>query len=138
MKKMKLFLQILKTSGVDTLLWGFVAYLIVFACIISFFEPNIDGIYDSLWYCFATVTTIGYGDFVAITGIGRVLTVFLGIYGIVVITICTGVVLNYFAEVQKLKYNESVANFIYQLEHLDQLSKEELKELSKRVKKRKI
>ena len=52
-----------------------------------------------MWYCFAVITTIGFGDFYATSLIGRVLTVILGIYGIVVVAILTSVVVNFYNEI---------------------------------------
>lgn len=40
--------------------------------------------WTSLWFCFVTITTIGYGDIVVDTSIGRVFTIILSIVGIIV------------------------------------------------------
>ena len=40
----------------------------------------------------------GFGDFAATSVAGRILTVVLGIYGIVVVAILTSVVVNYYNE----------------------------------------
>ena len=53
---------------------------------------------DALWYTFAVVTTIGFGDFTATTLVGRVLTVILGIYGIVVVAVITSIIVNFYNE----------------------------------------
>lgn len=53
---------------------------------------------DGLWYSFATVTTIGFGDITATSNIGRVLTVFLGIYGIIVVAVITSIIVNFYNE----------------------------------------
>ena len=38
-----------------------------------------DSFGDALWYSFAVVTTIGFGDVVATTLVGRIITVILGL-----------------------------------------------------------
>ena len=99
-------------------------------------EPNIQTVGNSLWYCFAASTTIGFGDIVAVTLLGRVLTVILCIYAVLIIALIPGVVVSYFIEFNKIKSKESVVVFLDQLEHLETLSKEELRELSQKVKQR--
>ena len=56
---------------------------------------------DALWYCFAIVTTIGFGDLTAVTDFGRILSVILGIYGIVVVALITSIIVNFYGEMKK-------------------------------------
>ena len=102
-EKMKLLLNILvKTHAFDALV-GLMAFIIAFSFMIPVVEPNITNFWDAMWYCFTVVTTIGFGDFYATTVVGRILTVVLGIYGIVVVAILTSVVVNFYNEVSKNK-----------------------------------
>ena len=68
----------------------------------------------------------------------KILTILLSFYAIIVFAILTATVVNYFSELQKAKYNDSILEFMHKLEHLDTLSKEELRELSKKVSKYKL
>ena len=61
-------------------------------------EPNIPTFVDALWYSFAVVTTIGFGDFVAVTPMGRILTVILGIYGLITVAVVTSIIVNFYNE----------------------------------------
>ena len=56
---------------------------------------------NALWYCFAVVTTIGFGDMTAVSTIGRVLSVILGVYGIVVVALITSIIVNFYGEMKK-------------------------------------
>ena len=112
---------------------GYVAVLLLVAFGVWQVEPDITTFSDGLWYCFAASTTIGFGDIVAVTAVGRILTVILVLYGIFVIALIPGVVVNYFVEFNKIRYNESLLMFMDRLEHLDTLSKEELREISQDI-----
>ena len=102
LERIKLLLKILiETHTIDVIIC-LVSFMIVFSFILPRFESingNITTFWDALWYCFTVVTTIGFGDFYATSLVGRILTVILGIYGIVVVAIITSVVVNFYNEV---------------------------------------
>ena len=56
---------------------------------------------NALWYCFAVVTTIGFGDMTATSAIGRILTVIMGVYGIIVVALITSIIVNFYGEMKK-------------------------------------
>lgn len=137
MKKLKLVWRILKSVSADKLVASFVVFLILVAITLRFIEPQIHNIGDSLWYCFAVISTVGFGDIVAITVGGRILSVLLGLYAMFVVALVPGVLVSYFLEIQKIKANESTNAYLEKLERLEELSKEELADISSRVKARK-
>jgi uncharacterized membrane protein (DUF106 family) len=76
--------------------------MVAFSLILMSLEPEMTTFGDALWYCFAVVTTIGFGDIKAVTLIGRLLSVILGMYGIIVVAVITSIIVNF--------YNESSAS----------------------------
>ena len=60
--------------------------------------PNskIKTLLDALWWCVATVTTVGYGDIVPVSNIGRVVALFYMFFGISMIAILLSVITNTF------------------------------------------
>ena len=64
---------------------------------------------NALWYCFAVVTTIGFGDMTATSAIGRILTVILGVYGIIVLALITSIIVNFYGEMKKSRGAEEPA-----------------------------
>lgn len=88
---------ILRTFALEILL-GLAALIVGASLILMHVEPTMSAFPDALWYCFAVVTTIGFGDFAAATATGRVVTVILGIYGIIVVAVLTSIIVNYYNE----------------------------------------
>lgn len=99
LEKIKLLLNILVKTHTFDILICLLAFMIAFSFILPRFEISITNFWDGMWYCFTVITTIGFGDFVATTPVGRLLTVILGIYGIVVVAILTSVIVNFYNEV---------------------------------------
>jgi hypothetical protein len=69
-----------------------------FSIVLPTFELNIPTFGDALWYCFAIVTTIGFGDITAVTVPGRILSVILGLYGLIVVALITSIIVNFYSE----------------------------------------
>ena len=88
---------ILRTFALEILL-GLAALIVAASLVLTHVEPSMTNFPDALWYCFAVVTTIGFGDFYAVTPIGRVVTVLLGIYGIIVVAVITSIIVNFYNE----------------------------------------
>lgn len=126
--------KILKRTGADKLLCGYISIFTAISIVLVLIEPNIHSFGDSVWFCFSVMTTIGFGDLTAVTTIGRILVIFLSIYSILIIAIIPGILTSYYIESTRLRANESVEKFLYDLERLPELSKKELTELSEKVK----
>lgn len=133
-EKRRILRRIFHIAGADKIIFTYFIYFIVMSIILWRIEPNINTFMDSVWFCFATATTTGYGDITALTITGRILAIILSIYSLAVVAIFTAVITSYFMEHSKARAKESARKFIDDLQHLDELSKEELKELSGRVK----
>lgn len=92
-----LFKIIVRTFALEVIL-GLFTLIIAFSLVFMYCEENITNFADGLWYSFAVVTTIGFGDYTAVTPIGRILTVVLGLYGIVVVAVITSIIVNFYNE----------------------------------------
>ena len=135
MKKTRLIKIILKRTGALKFL---TTYIIIFAGVsigVWIVEPNIKTPIDSVWYCFSVATTIGFGDITAVTILGRAMSIFLSICSILIIAVVPGIITSYYIVSTKRKEQESIAKFLDDLEHLPELSKEDLQSLSEKVKK---
>ena len=135
MKKIRVLGIILKRTKADRILSGFLIFLFAAALIIQIVEPDINRYVDALWYCYAVISTAGFGDVVAVTFIGKVCSVLLTIYSMFVLAIVTGVVVNFYSQVVETHSKETLTPLMDQLEHLPELSKEELEAISQKIKK---
>ena len=134
MKKLRILGEILRRTHANKILLGFVVFLLVDALLIMLVEPEINHYGDSIWYCYVALATIGFGDIVAKTFVGRALTILLSLYATLVIAIITGVVVNYSMQIIQLRQKETLSHLMDRLEHLPEMSKEELQEISDKVK----
>lgn len=133
MKRIKVLRRVLRETGAYKIWTGFLVQFFVTAVIIWLREPEIHSYRDALWYCYAVVTTIGFGDIVAQYSLSRILSVLLSVSAAVVIALITGVIVNYFNQVSALRNRETITALMDRLEHLDELAPEELREISERV-----
>lgn len=125
---------ILRHTHADRILLGFVLFLLADAAIIQIVEPDINRYGDALWYCYAVISTAGFGDIVAVTFISKACSVFLTIYTLFVVAIVTGVVVNFYTQLVELQRKETLAAFMDKLERLPELSKDELETISRNIK----
>lgn len=122
-----------RETGANRVLGVYLGYFVFAAVLLRMIEPSMKHIGDSLWYCFAAATTIGFGDFSAVTMPGRIITVLLSLYSIAAVAVFTAVITGFFMAVLKENAADSAEKFLDELERLPELSKEELTDLSRRV-----
>ena len=111
-----LFKIVIKTYSLEVI-FGLLTMMVGFSLVFMVYEPAIETFGDALWYSFAVVTTIGFGDYTAVTVIGRILTVILGIYGLIIVAILTSIIVNFYNETRGQHYEK----------HLKEIKKEEEK-----------
>ena len=92
-----LFKIIIKTYALEIIL-GLLTTMVASALVLMVFEESITTFSDGLWFAFETVTTIGFGDFEVLSLVGRLIVVFLGIYGIIVVAVITSIIVNFYNE----------------------------------------
>ncbi len=133
-RRWRMFRMIIKNTYADKVWSQFLIGYFVSAFLVQLVEPEINGYGNGLWYLFAAATTVGFGDMAAVTLIGRLLTVYIAVSGMLVVAVVPAVIINFYQEAIQLRQKETVTAFLEQLEHLPELSKEELQELSDQVK----
>ena len=69
---------------------------LVAAVLQRLFDPAMGDFTDALWWAIVTVTTVGYGDVIPETGLGRIIAGFLMLAGVSAIPISTSLVVSVF------------------------------------------
>lgn len=85
---------------------------------------------DALWWSIVTITTIGYGDIVPITAMGRIIATLVMLSGIGFLGALTGTISTYFLNRQPAIYRPKIVEeMIEKLNHFDELSLEEFQQI---------
>lgn len=137
-EKIKVLFNILNVTHTLDILICLLGLMIAFSFVFPMVEENITSFWDGLWYSFAVITTIGFGDFVAQTAIGRVLTVILGLYGIVIVAIITSVIVNFYNAVSDKKTEKKVDEIVQSVIESKEENEEKVPKKRKTTKKNKM
>lgn len=89
-KPLQVLWHIVKVTHFSKFILSFVCYLFLATLILLFTEPAINTFGDSIWYCFVSSTTTGYGDIVVTTAIGRIVSVILSLTASSFSAVCRG------------------------------------------------
>lgn len=134
MRRLHVLKSILVRTHADKILLTYLVFVVIAALIIQIVEPGINRFVDALWYCYAVISTAGFGDIVVTTFSAKVVSVLLTAYSIVVIALVTGVIVNYYNQLIQIRQKDTLASFSDRLQRLPELSKEELEEMSANAK----
>ena len=93
--------EIIRKTYALEIIFGLLVMMVAFSFVLHFTDDAFTTFWDALWYCFAIVTTIGFGDLTPASGAGRIISVILGIYGIVVVALITSIIVNFYGEMKK-------------------------------------
>ncbi|MGG7142549.1 potassium channel family protein [Clostridium nigeriense] len=92
---------------------------------------------DAIWWSFVTFTTVGYGDILLTTKLGRIVAILLMIFGIGFIGVTTSTIAAYIInnDIRKRKkrnFKDETIEFIkYRIDDLENVSDEELENIYK-------
>ena len=133
MFRLRMIGKINRQAGLGHITVVFLTIFLLCALVIWLGYPQVGGLGNALWLCFQSVTTIGFGDLPTHSALCRVVLVLLSVVSVFYLAVITGVVVAYCNQLIQDQAGRSIAKVQDQLEHLDQLSPEELRELSARI-----
>jgi len=83
--------------------------IVISSCVMYFAEHQVQpekfpSILSTLWWSIVTITTIGYGDIVPVTVIGRILTAVIAVAGVALLALPAGIITaGFLDEMKKIK-----------------------------------
>ena len=83
-------------------------------------EAKIVGGSEALWWVFVTIATVGYGDYVPVTNMGRVVAVLFMVVGISIFSVLTGYLSNRFQARKQQQQVEKIDRLEAQLAQIIQ------------------
>lgn len=134
MRALRRMIKLLNRTGTIKIFLSYLVLLFIGGTILTFIEPQVHNVFEGFYFCFVASTTIGFGDIAPVTVVGRIITIIVTLFGILTVAMVPGVVVAYYTEYLKLQEKETVSTFLEKLERLSEMNKEELTELSERVK----
>lgn len=103
-----------------TVLWISVFYVFLTALIMFNVEPhvnpetgntNFENFFDALYWATVTLTTVGYGDMIPVTDIGRLVSMISSLFGVAIIALPSGVITaGYLDELRSMKEEKKHKN----------------------------
>jgi voltage-gated potassium channel Kch len=109
---MRVFIYLLMASGIVI----FVGTMIMYNLESQVENSKMKTVLDALWWCIATVSTVGYGDVVPVTNLGRIVAIIYMFFGITLIAILLAVVTNTFYK--KRIDKEEISKKEYEINYL--------------------
>ena len=94
-----------RVHGLD-IFFGLFIILLLTSFILPHVEDSIKDAGDAWWYCFALITTTGFGDLTVTTTTGRILSVIIGFYGIIIVSLLTSSIVIYISDINKREERE--------------------------------
>lgn len=116
--------RIIKKSMVYEIILALMILVILCSVYFTIVEPSMTSYVDSLWYSFAVITTIGFGDVTVSTTLGRILSVILGISGIVVVALFTSIIVNFYNEMNKKRDEAEIRRVLKKIDELEKIEEE--------------
>ena len=99
--KLGVLRSIIQKTYASEILFGLVMLVVSFSFVFVSLEPSVTNYSDAIWYCFAIITTIGFGDITVVSPFSRFLSIILGLYGIIVVALITSIIVNFYNEVKE-------------------------------------
>ena len=124
--------RVFGTSGLGWLLSGLIVLVVVSGTLFSYLEQGYN-VPEGIWWAIVTATTVGYGDVVPGSGLGRLVATVLMITGISFIALLSAATAARLVELETEEGHEELLAGIRGQSHREQELREELREVNERL-----
>lgn len=121
--------EILHTNQLGRVIVVLIIVIFLSSIPIQWIEPEINSYQDAIWWAIVTATTVGYGDISPETPLGRIIAVFLMLFGIGLIGLVTSSVAAYFMTHRTKKEHPTITFMKAQITNIEHLTDQELNQL---------
>ena len=111
-----------------TTLLGAAVVIVIFGVLVAGVDSNVKTVWDGIWWAVATVSTIGYGDVVPSSALGRLLGVLLVILGISIFVIITANILAFTLKKERKKLAKGEHEIDELMDEVKELKTEQAKQ----------
>ncbi len=124
--------RIFGTSGLGWLLSGLIVLVVVSGTVFSYLEEG-RNVPEGIWWAIVTATTVGYGDVVPNSGLGRLVATVLMIAGISFIALLSAATAARLVELETEEGHEELLAGIRGQSNREQEMRDELREMNERL-----
>jgi len=114
-KSIHQFIDVLSTKKFELLTLLFLVFFLIGTAGIAIYvfeethNDNINSLFDSIYWAFITISTVGYGDISPVTNEGRVISMLVTLSGIAMMSFLTSIIVSAFSEkLYQLKENRMI------------------------------
>ena len=124
--------RVFGTSGLGWLLSGLIVLVVVSGTLFSYFEEGLN-VPEGIWWAIVTATTVGYGDVVPASGLGRLVATVLMIAGISFIALLSAATAARLVELETEEGHEELLAGLRGQSNREQEMRNELRRVNERL-----
>lgn len=81
--------RFLEATSLDKFIAIFIVVILGSALVLYDLDPSITNVFDAIWFVFQTITTVGYGDVIPTSPLGKFMALILLVAGVLMFSIVT-------------------------------------------------
>ena len=85
----KFVARFLEATYLDKIIAAFIVIILGSILALYWFDPNVTSIFEAIWFVFQTITTVGYGDIIPASPVGKFVGLIVLIAGVLMFSIFT-------------------------------------------------
>jgi len=110
--------KILVRNHLGTTLLVALAFTMMSGLLIAGIDPNIEDVWEGIWWAWVTVSTVGYGDTVPLSAAGKVFGAVVILFGVGFFSLLTASFSAYFVSRGEIEIEEEEVEEIYRLKDI--------------------